>query len=385
MSYRELCEGIWDMPAKGEFTKDIEAHYRTMLYDLDLITYDNCLAEINKVNFRKSMGSMAMAMPSLAMIDKYRTREISYNLHLTARDMCHPNLDNQADAYNSETIRWAHQAIAAGFHRLVTGRNMFDDKLRSSVEKLIRRCEQNKACGQNLYAVDTVSGRYDMYTNLLSMLAFKLNDLHFGTDYGRCIEPMLAGLAAKLKDPETGLFYEYYQTGSFGYAMEELSESTFWTVKALKAGPNALSISLYHLFKPMEAESMWIAFKEAFGDKLLQMTVDKSRPQSAASYITELGINTEDLFAALLCAKEMKDREFFEALLAHIYDLVRPEHIETKVFYNGLETKINGKDSSGDGPACVYFSLLAQVHAGWKEIFDFQWEDQYDLDYNKIR
>ena len=374
---------LWEMQQKGEFTETVEAHYRTMLYDLDLVTYDNCVVDIDRLTFRKAMGTMAMLMPSLAMIDKYRTREISYNLHLTARDIDHPNLDSVADAFDSVNLRDAHLAIAAGLYHLVSGRELFDEKIKLATERLIRRCEQNRASRQNLYAVDTVSGRFDMYTNLLTMFAFKLSDTITGTDYQRAVEPMLQTLESKLKDPQTGLFYEYYQTGSFGFPMEDLNEDAFWTVKNIKAGANALSISLYHLFKPKEAETMWKSFKEKFSEELFSRQINRERAQSGFSYITELGTDTEDLFASLLCAKEMQDKAFFESLLRHIEEMVKPTRIEAKIFYKGFG---EGQQALGQtGPICTYFGLFSMVHMGWKEILEFDWAKQYNMDFNKVR
>ena len=347
---------LWEMQQNGEFTETVEAHYRTMLYDLDLVTYDNCVVDIDRLTFRKAMGTMAMLMPSLAMIDKYRTREISYNLHLTARDIDHPNLDSVADAFDSANLRDAHLAIAAGLYHLVSGREMFDEKIKLATERLIRRCEQNKASKQNLYAVDTVSGRFDMYTNLLAMFAFKLSDIITGTDY---------------------------QTGIFGFPMEDLNEDAFWTVKNIKAGTNALSISLYHLFKPKEAETMWKSFKEKFSEELLSRQISQERAQSGFSYITELGTDTEDLFASLLCAKEMQDKAFFESLLRHIEEMVKPTHIEAKIFYKGFGEEQQALGQTG--PICTYFGLFAMAHMGWKQILEFNWAKQYNLDFNKVR
>jgi len=368
--------GVWEMERNKEYTPDIESLYRTMLYDLDLAYYNNCHYWGPVVPFRKALGYMAIAMPSLAYIDPHRTREIMYNLNATVSCISHPNLSNTLDLYDSDTLRAITNALAGELYHLVSGRNLHDALVHKCVESLMTRMNSNYSSKQSLLAIETVTGRFDMYTNLLALMVFELHDRIFNTDYSKNKAAVLSTLNSLLKDPGTGLYYEAYQTGCLGSPREELNSKSFWSIKNIKAAPNALTLGLLHYFCPEEAENLLTVLKKHFRNYLLELTLEDIQHRAGSSFLTQLGPHLEDLFASLWLAKEMKDEEFFNELQHHMYELCDPKHVEAKMFYPNL---------GNDGPLVTYFGLLAQCHIGWKTLLNHSWSDYYGMDYNRVR
>ncbi len=372
-----MASCVWNMREETGFTTEMEAHYRTVLYDLDLVAYNNCVFDGDVVTFRKSIVTMALGLINAAAIDPSRSREVSYNLNLVAKNIDHPYLTKASHVFNSDNLRTVHQALVCGLYHLQAGRNTYDDKLRAALDAIVQRMQLNKVSAQGILAIDTISGRFDMYTNLLALLAFHVADLVLGTTYASVEDEVLSGLCRRLQDADTGLFAECFQTGSFGFPLEELTSSAFWTVRAQKPANNALTLCLYHALRPADVERAWEAYKLRFAEGLLALNASDMRGCVGTSYLTELGGKLEALLASLWCAREMGDQEFFERLLERFEQLVAAKPVEARVVYEGLPAE--------EGPTVCYFGMLAECHVGWGALLERDWKEHVNQDYNKVR
>lgn len=369
---------VFSMGQASGFDDDIEAHYRTLLYDLDLVAYNNCNYDGEPIPFRKSLLTMAQALASAAIVDPSRTREASYNLSQIAKAVDHPLLTKKRDRFNSDHLRIVHEALACGLYRLVSGRDAYDGKQKGACEALLAIMGKNKASDQGLCAVDVISGTFEMYGNLQALLALRLYDKQHGTSWSRDVDDVLDSLEARLIDDETGLFYDSFHTGALGFTREILAPSAFWPATVVSPATNALAICLYHYFRPAKAERMWQSFKGRFADELMGTTSADMAPFVGTSYLTELGGSLEGLMAALQCAREMQDEDFFVMLHEHLFSLLEPRHVEVKIVYDGLE--------GGEAPLPVYFGLLSQIHQPWCDVLDgYPWEMHRDENFNRVR
>jgi hypothetical protein len=374
-----LNHDTWSIIADGCFTDQIEAHYRTLLFDLDLACYNNCHdchVPGSSVAFYKAMGYMALTLPSVAYIDPHRTREVEYNLNLTAKNISNPNLSNPLDMYDSCNVRLILDALSCEMYRLVSGRKQFDEKADALIESIQKKFDRNYQSSQKIFAIETVVGRFEMFPNLLAMLVFQIHDEIHGTRYSMDNDRIFDGLNAFLLDDVTGLYFESLQSGSFGFDGQALDPRFFWVVKNIRPSSNALALNLMHYFRPQEAEALWPLFKTQFGEKLLEINLNDMKGNSGKSFLTPLGFAQEDLFASLWVAKEMGDVEFFNLLRERLHDVCMPKRIEAKIFYDQLES---------DGPLISYFSLLAQCHVGWKRLIEKDWSQTYHKDYILVR
>lgn len=372
-------QDIWAMVEDGRFTDQVEAHYRTLLFDLDLACYNNChVCHVpgSGVAFYKAMGFMALTLPSVAYIDPFRTREVEYNLNLTAKNICNPNLSNPLNMYDSENVRVVLSALSYEFYRLVSGRGQFDEKSRAFIEAIKGKIINNYQSAQNIFVLETVTGRFEMFPNLLAMLAFEIHDKIHGTTYSDDNDKILDGIGVLLRDDKSGLFFESLQTGSFGFDKQELNRESFWISRNIRPRSNALALNLMHYFRPQEAEALWEQFKFAFSDELMRIDLGALKGKSGQSFVTPLGFQLEDIFAALWLAKEMQDVKFFNLLNNRIYEVLEPKRIEAKIFYDQL---------GEGGPLVSYFNLLAQCHVGWKQLVEKDWAQSYHKDYNVVR
>ena len=366
------------MAERGALTEDVEAHYRTLLYDLDLVAYNNCNYDGEPVPFRKSLLSMARALASVATIDASRTREASYNLSQIAKAVDHPLLTKKRDRFNSDNLRVVHQALACGLYRLVSGCSIWDAKQREYCERIVRIMDANRVSAQQLEAVDTITGSFDLTVNLQALLALRLHDLQHGTDWSARADEVIDGLEAVLLDEETGLFFDSFHTGSLGFLREELSTTAFWPLRVTTAGPSALAIALYHYFRPTEAEQMWGTYKVRFGEQLLSVTAEDMRGNVGHSYLTELGGASEALLSAMECAREMEDETFFAQIHAVFARCTALRHVEARLVYDGLEET--------EGPLHVYAALAAQVHRPWRFLLEeYPWAEHYGQDFDRVR
>jgi hypothetical protein len=380
MSHKStLNQDMRPMIADGGFTDQIESHYRTLLFDLDLACYNNChVCHVpgSGVAFYKAMGYMALTLPSLAYLDPHRTREVEYNLNLTVKNISNPNLSNPLDMYDSDNVRLILDALSCEMYRLVSGRKQFDERSDALVERIREIFDRNNQSAQKILAIETVTGRFEMFPNLLAMLVFQIHDEIHGTRYSRENDRIFDGLNAYLRDEVSGLYFESLQSGSFGFDGQALDPRFFWVVKNIRPSSNALTLNLMHYFRPQEAEALWPLFKAQFGEKLLETNLDDMKDCSGKSFLTPLGFAQEDLFTSLWLAKEMDDVEFFNRLQARLLEVCNPKRIEAKIFYDQL---------ASDGPLVSYFSLLAQCHVGWKRLIEKDWSQTYHKDYNLVR
>ena len=371
------AEEIWQMEETREFPIDIESHYKGLLNMMDVLYYRNGNSFYPEIKTRHAAYFLALAMPSFAIIDPCRTREMKYNLHVASLVIESDNLSKQLAVYDAPSIRRLEVFVILALYKLVSEKTMNDERFHAYAEEVYGRIVENGRSAQNVFAYDTIEGTYEAYPNLAALLAFRIHDRCFGTDYCGCIEDtLLTFIREKLLDEETGLFLEFYKTGSLGIKGEHLSRSASWSGREQTAACNALAIAFMNYFDEAASERAWKAFKEKFTDQQLHVTAEELQDAETSSYVSQLTPIAQGLYGSLLAAKEMGDRDYFEKLQRHILTVAEPDQREGKIFFDALgnEQKLHGD-----------FLTVARVHVGWKKILEHNWEDYYDFDYDKVR
>lgn len=371
------AEGIWRMEETHQFPMDIESHYKGLLNMMDVLYYRNGNSFYPEIKTRHTAYFLALAMPSFAIIDPHRTREMKYNLHVAGEIIENSNLSKPVEIYDAPSIRRLELFVILAMYKLVSEKKLNDERFHNCAETVYKRMIENGRSGQRVYGYDTLEGTYEAYPNLAALLAFRIHDRYFGTDYCERIEgKLLTFIREKLMDEETGLFLEFYKTGSLGVKGESLSGSAAWSGRILTVATNALAIAFMHYFDKSWSERGWKAFKEKFTDKLLNVKAEDLQDTEVSSYISQLSPIAQGLYGSLFAAKEMGDKDYFEKMQRHILSITRPDQREGKIFFDALgdEQKLHGD-----------FLTLARVHVGWKKIMEHNWEDYYDFDYDKVR
>ena len=358
-----------------ELTDDIHCQYLGMLNFLDQMYYRNGNSSFAQIRTRQSVFTLAQAMPSLAILDPDRTREITYNLNVCGIVMDMPLLTCALDGFNSEPIRLVETALILAFYRLVGGRSLHDGRFHECARLLYEKMRFNGCSMQQTWGVETCAGIYQIVPNLWALMAFRIHDRIFGTDYSRIEPDVMQWIRRELIDSDTGLFREYYKTGAFGIPDEKLCPEAFWHSTTLPAHVNALCICYMHYFDPEIAERAWKAFKPRFLPELLALRTEDIADGTGRSYLTQLAPATEALYGALLAAKELRDDTVFEQLQRHIFAITGPSMRENKLFLDDVqEERLHG-----------YYLLLARAHVGWENIMSHDWAPDYMRDYKKVR
>ncbi len=371
------AEEIWNMEKKREFADDIECHYKGLLNFLDILYYRNGNSAYPEVLTRHTVFYLALTMPSLAIIDSSRTKEITYNLHIAGETLENPLLTHVLDGYDSKSIRMVRTGFIYALHKMVGGMKLNDVKLHSYAEKVYQRIIWNGKSTQNVYAIETIQGTYQILPNLEALMLFKIHDMCYGSRYfDKVGEKVLSFITTYMVDEETGLFHEFYKTGAFGIENEFLSSKAAWHSTELKTSVNAMAIPFMHLFDKKRSERAWSEFKRRYSERILNLTSDNIADGVGKSYLTQLAPITESLYGALLTAKEMRDKDFFEEVQKHIILLGKPHMREGKIFFDEL----------GDMKVLQgHFIFFARAHVGWHKILNHNWENYYNTDYNKVR
>ena len=131
-----------------------------------------------------------------------------------------------------------------------------------------------------------------------------------------------------------------------------------------------------HYFAPKQAEKAWDSYKAAYRPYLLSLDASALCRQTGASYFTALNEEAESYYGAMMAAREMDDKEFFEALLTHLNQIAAPRLAEGKIWFDAL-------GSCQDLHA--FYILLAKSHIPWKLLLNHDWEHYYAYDFNEVR
>lgn len=376
-SFTMAADKIWKMEETHEFLPDFEGHYKGLLNMIDVLYYRNGNSYYPPVKSRHTAFFLALAMPSYAYIDPYRTLEMKYNIHAAAIAIENEALTDALNPYNSEQIRALEAFAALAMYKLVSEKILNDRHFNELAEKVYERIIENGSSSQCTYAYDTIEGTYQVYPNALALLAFEIHDRYFGSDYSEKIQnKVLTFIREKLVDEETGLLRNYYKTGALGYKGEHLSRLAAWTSRTPDAPTNALGITFLNHFSPKLAENAWKAHKQLFTEKLLAVTAEQLSDTQQASYLSQVNPTAEGLYSSLLAAKEMEDKAYFEQLQEHLMEISLPDQREGKVFFDGA-----GEEQVLHGD----FLAFARVHIGWDKLLNHPWEKFYGFDYNKVR
>ena len=376
-SFTMASDNIWEMEETHEFLPDFEGHYKGLLNMIDVLYYRNGNSYYPPVKSRHTAFFLALAMPSYAYIDPHRTLEMKYNIHAAAIAIENEALTDALDPYNSERIRTLEAFATLAMYKLVSEKTLNDRHINEIAEKIYERIIENGSSSQCTYAYDTIEGTYQVYPNALALLAFEIHDRYFGTDYSEKVQnKVLTFITENLVDKETGLFRNYYKTGSLGYKGEHLSRLAAWSSRTPDISTNALGITFLKHFYPKQAENAWKAHKQLFTEKLLTITAEQLADIQQASYLSQVNPTAEGLYSSLLAAKEMNDKVYFEQLQNHLMKISVPAQREGKVFFDGA-----GEEQVLHGD----FLAFARAHVGWDKLLNHPWEKFYGFDYNKVR
>lgn len=371
------AEEIWRMEETHQFPIDIESHYRGLLNMMDVLYYRNGNSFYSEIKTRHTAYFLALAMPSFAVIDPYRNREMKYNLHVASLVIENDNLSKPLEVYDAPSIRRLEVFVTLALYKLVSEKEINDERFHDYAEEVYGRIMENGQSAQKIFAYDTIEGTYEAYPNLAALLAFRIHDRCFGTDYCKRIEAKLQSfIRENLIDEETGLFLEFHKTGSLGVKGERLSRSAAWSGRGQTAACNALAIAFMNYFDEAASERAWEAFKEKFTDQLLHVTAENLQNRESSSYVSQLAPTAQGLYGSLFAAKEMGDKDYFEKLQRYVLSITEPNQREGKLFLDALgdEQRLHSD-----------FLTLARVHVGWKKILTHDWEDYFDFDYDKVR
>lgn len=371
------ADAIWGMEETHVFPVDIESHYKGLLNMMDILYYRNGNSFWPEIKTRHIAYFLALAMPSFAYIDPYRTREMKYNLHAAAIAIENDELTKMVDPYDSLHMRELEEFVTLAMYRLISEKTVNDTHLHEMAERVYRRIVSNGTSTQKVYAYDTIVGTYQVYPNAAALLAFRIVDCRFGTDYGKQIESkVLDFIRQTLFDEKNSIFRDYYKTGSLGIPGEALSPNAFWSSRTPNPASNALSVCFMNYFDSELAQKAWESHKRLFTDQLLDITAEQLADTATGSYISPLPPVAEALYGTLAAAKEMGDREYFEKLQQHVLTIGQVDQREGKIFFDALgdEQRLHSD-----------FLAFARVHVGWGKLMNHNWEDYYQYDYNKVR
>lgn len=370
------AEAIWDMEEKNEYTKDVWCQYKYMVDYIDLINYCNMHTFDDYIQTKQAMAYLGCAMASLAYINPYQTRDLSYYLHSVVQNLNSKYMIDNFNSFSSDNMTLIQKAFNAGLYHMISGRDMHNGDFHTYAKAIYRKILSNRESVQEMAAIDTVRSRFEVFPNIMALMALEMHDKQFGTNYSEIKGEVLDCLKEKLRDENTGLFYESYQTGFIGYEGEVINPKSTWSTKILKPAVNAMIIAFYNYFEPGEAQEMWKEYKNRFAGYLLQIKAEDVADKVGLSLHTQLAGESEELFTALLAAKEMNDKEFFDEIQKHVFKLGEPTTSEGLVFFNkfGASQHLMG-----------FFILFARVHVGWNKLFEHKWEKYYDFDYKKAR
>lgn len=358
---------IWDMVCKREYPDDIEAHYKMLLYYMDVLDITGANTYDPPVAARHTIAYLAMAVPSLLYIEPGRTRELAFYHHLIYKNILSPHLLKRQNEHNSDNILLLEKAMVAGLYRMISGRETYGDDFHSYAQQIEKRILKNKNSAQSICAIETIPGRYEAYPNFMALMVFALHDKLYDSDYSRVKAGVLEFLHENLRNEETGLYYEYLHTGEAGIPKQPFHRELYWHTTGLKAGTNGLILSLLHYFEPQNAKDAWENYKAFFTDELLELDKD-GLSEAGLSYHTQLGPGSEALCAALLAAREMDDRVFFDRIYRHLLEISRCYLAEAHIFFPEL----------GEYEHLIgCFLTFAKTHVGWDKLLGHDWQKGY--------
>ena len=370
------AEEIWKMESTKDYTNDIWGQYKYMVDYIDTINYCNMHTFDDYTQTKQAIAYLGCAMASLAYINPYQKRDMSYYLHSVVDNLGSKYMADNFNSFSSNNITLIQRAFNAGLYHMVSGRDMHNGDFHKFAKAIYRKILFNKETVQEITAIDTVRSRFEMFPNIMALIALEIHDRQFGTHYSDIKDTVIGCLKEKLLDKDTGLFYESYQTGFIGYEGETVNLKSAWSTKEIKPAVNAMIIAFYNYFEPAEAKKMWKKYKAMFEQYILQINAEDVTDKLGYSLYTQLAAESEELFTALLAAKEMGDREFFDKIQAHVFEIGEPTTSEGLVFFNNFG-------------ACQhlmgFFILFARVHVGWKKLFEHEWEKYYTFDYKRAR
>lgn len=370
------AEDIWSMIDRKDYNDDIWGHYMGMLSYLDIINYMNGNTFDDPIQTRHAIAYMGFSMPSLAYINPFKTRELSYLLNLVNINLPSKHLVMRISGYFSDNVLMVQKAFAAALYRTVSGRDMYDGDFHVLADKIYNTIKQNGESSQEVWGIETLPGRFEVLPNAIALMVFELHDKFFGTSYSKLKPEVLSFIQSKLKDPDTGLYYESYHTGLIGYQNEYVNTASAYRTDILKPSVNGLALTFMHYFDAKEVERAWSEYKAMFEVELMSLSTEDIVGSLGKSFQSHLGPASEDLFAALLAAKEMDDKGFFEKLQKHLFDIGSPCLREGQIFYNGFE---DGQHLMG------FFLLFARTHVGWNKLLKHPWQNYYHYDYKEVR
>ncbi len=375
-SVADTAKEIWQMTEQHDFCEDVWAHYKSLLYFGDYYDYKNCHGYFPPHVSRHALSCIGLACPSLAFINPYKTREMGFYLHVATDNLQNPNLQDSYNQFTSANCLLVHQGLACAFYRLVSGKTLHDELFFSYVQQIHDIIMDNHLSAQRVYGIETLTGKYDALINLMGLMVIDLYDRIFGTNCNHHKNDVLKFVKKRICDHRTGLFHDYFHTGSLGFRNEILAATEIWRDVNLTSASNGYALAFMHYFDPDYAESAWQNFKKEFAEELLCYTAADLSSEIGKSYVTALNPKAEGFYGAMFAAREMEDQDFFEKLLKHLNRISGVSLREGKIWFDAL-----GEYQEIHG----FYILLAKTHIPFHELFAHDWASYYDYDFNEVR
>ena len=367
-THRTDPAATWNMAAAHQLSPDAAAFYGHYLALIDSVDYNNNTFTDpmypwpleKRVAWRSSLFAGGLALPSVALCETQRTREVLFNLHISVKALVSADVEAPYSEFDQPNVLLAQRALLAGLYTLVSGRNRYEPLCRDLVRQLSDRVAANAARGLPL--LDTYDNTFHASVNYMALLAFRLHDRLFQTTFENLPgEAMKAAIREHLRDPATGLYYESYSL-LFGAPMKELLPLE-----------NAAALAYGHLFEPEAAQAAWPQFKQRFEPALFAVTAKDIKSAFGLSGSAPLGGAPGALALSLLTARELGDEAWFARAARHLAGLGRPEIFDIEMRYTAFTEPENS--------LLLPYLFAGLVHAGWQTLLEHPWETQRNANF----
>ncbi len=246
-----------------------------------------------------------------------------------------------------------HLMLMYGLYQLISGSTEFEEEYHNLSNIILTEAKRN-ARDYNFWGIECEPDQYFPPCNSIALLAEKVYDLNFGTDYTETVaKPTAEFIRKKLVDPETGFtLYRYHPIHD--YAEPYITCDQAWT------------LSTFNYFSKEQCAKGFESTKREFYADLKGGTecyMKANRKTLGAS--TDYEQSTFTLYGPLL-AREHKDIEFYEKVTRFFNDMYGAVLEDGVVHFKEAAPTI---ETHAEG---YYF--LGAVHLGFEEIFSYDWK-----------
>ena len=246
-----------------------------------------------------------------------------------------------------------HLMLMYGLYQLLSGSDEFEVEYQNLSHMIVTEAKRN-ARDHNYWGIECEPDQYFPPCNSIALLAEKVYDLNYGTDYEETVaKPTAEFIRRKLVDPDTGFtMFRYHPIHD--YAEPYISCDQAWTLSTFNY------FSREQCAKGLESTKREL-YADIKGGKECYMKADRRNLGASTDYER----STFTLYGPLL-AREHKDVEFYEKVTRFFNDMYGASMEDGVVRFRDAEPSI---ETHAEG---YYF--LGAVHLGFEEIFSFDWK-----------